>query len=668
MFRKIVSRLSFSPALVGQLSFYAKRLRKEQVTRRLGLVFMALALVVQSLTVFQAPESANAASASDFVYGGLGSGYNASLSKFLKLYDSNDNHLKDIFTSVGITRSEIASTKIGLFYSTGKYQWGRLPRSGQVDPVKIYDTSWNQVYTIYGNDMYQRYGKIREFAFIGYSKSVGWFGIMTACGNLVTEKVLTSPTKPETKTEAKTTPGKLTYSKSAINTSQGNVNATTTVAKPGDKITYKLTMSNTGGSKISGTFSDNLTEVLKYAKIIDKGGGTVSGNTIKWSSVSLGAGQGTYKTFTVQIKSADELPSTSSGSSCKMKNNFQNIGLTISIACPNPSKLELSKSAVNVSQGNTDAQKVTAFAGETIKYTLTIKNTGGQTASSAFSDDLSDVLEYATVVDTGGGTFDSQNKTISWASQTIAAGESVSKTFTVKVLDEIPLVDKDSDSTSTTDVTSYDCKMSNVFGSTMVNVPVDCSAPAELALSKSAVNVSQGNVDASTVNAAANDRITYTLTVKNTGGKATETTIEDSIDDILEYSTLVDTGGGSLDEETSVLSWPATEIKPSETVTRIFTVKLMDETPTTAQGTSDSYSYDCTMTNVFGTQTLDVPVECTTPKIVEEVVSELPHTGPTENVTFAVIALAVVTFFYFRSKQLNKEVRLIRKNLNAGAI
>ena len=53
MFRKIVSNLPFSPALVGQLGFYAKRLKKEETTRRLGLIFIALALVVQSLAVFQ---------------------------------------------------------------------------------------------------------------------------------------------------------------------------------------------------------------------------------------------------------------------------------------------------------------------------------------------------------------------------------------------------------------------------------------------------------------------------------------------------------------------------------------------------------------------------------------------------------------------------------------
>jgi len=52
MFRKIVSNLAFSPALVGQLGFYAKRLRREEATRRVGLIFTALALVVQGFAVF----------------------------------------------------------------------------------------------------------------------------------------------------------------------------------------------------------------------------------------------------------------------------------------------------------------------------------------------------------------------------------------------------------------------------------------------------------------------------------------------------------------------------------------------------------------------------------------------------------------------------------------
>ncbi len=105
MFRKLISGVSFSPALVGQLGFYARRLKKEEATRRLGLIFTALALVVQSFIVFAPPESANAASSNDLVYGGV-----HSKSEYLSYYDRNVNNLKTILTSLGVTRTEIANT------------------------------------------------------------------------------------------------------------------------------------------------------------------------------------------------------------------------------------------------------------------------------------------------------------------------------------------------------------------------------------------------------------------------------------------------------------------------------------------------------------------------------------------------------------------------------
>jgi len=107
MFKKIVSQLSFSPALVGQLAFYARRLRKEEATRRLGLIFVALALVVQSLVVFQAPEPANASNPGDMIPGGLGLGSARSFNNFLGPYDRNERHLQDIYNYFGITRDEI---------------------------------------------------------------------------------------------------------------------------------------------------------------------------------------------------------------------------------------------------------------------------------------------------------------------------------------------------------------------------------------------------------------------------------------------------------------------------------------------------------------------------------------------------------------------------------
>jgi hypothetical protein len=86
-----------------------------------------------------------------------------------------------------------------------------------------------------------------------------------------------------------------------------------------------------------------------------------------------------------------------------------------------------------------------------------------------------------------------------------------------------------------------------------------------------------------------------------------------------------------------------------------------------AQGVSDTTSYDCTIVNVYGND-VTVKVDCPAPKVVEQTVNQLPHTGPTENMIFAGIVLAVVVYFYARSKQLNKEVRLIRRDFNAGLI
>lgn len=390
MFRKIVSNLSFSPALVGQLSFYAKRLRKEQMTRRLGLIFVALALVVQGLVVFQPPESANAANPGDFIPGGLGLGANKSLNNFLGPYDANARHIKDTMNYFGITRAEIAAAQFGSFITgTGKISWGFEPRPG-TNPVTITDSAGNAVTTAHGRPMYINNGKnTRIYGWIGHSAKFGWFAIMQACGNLVTDRFPPEPPKP-----------------------------------------------------------------------------------------------------------------------------------------PEPT-------------------------------------------------------------------------------------------------------------------------------------------PAVIEQSKTAVNVSQGNIAANTVAAKENDRITYTLTVKNSGGKAKIVELKDNIGDVLEYSKLTDKGGGTYNETTRVLSWPDIELKPGETEQRTFAVQVLSTIPSTPKGQSDPSSYNCVMENQFGND-LSIPVVCAPPKVIEEVVKELPHTGPFENMLFAGAVLGIVTFFYFRSRQLSTEVRLIRRDLTTG--
>lgn len=519
MFKKIVSQLSFSPALVGQLSFYAKRLCKEQTTRRLGLVFVALALVVQSLTIFQPPEPANAASNNDFVVGGLGLGSNRSLNNLLNPYDRNDRNLKDIFNYFGITREEITATSFQKITIGSKKSYGFENRAGSTS-INITDGNFNPVRTIYGRPLtiWGHSPNDYMWAYVGHSSKTGWFAILQSCANLVTENYPTPPTPP-----------------------------------------------------------------------------------------------------------------------------------------PAPAKIETNKTAINSSQGNIDASKKNAVANDRITYTLTAQNTGGTAKAVEFSDNLKDILEFSRLVDNGGGTFNQTTNNLTWPAVNLGPGAKVTKTYTVQMKSSLV-------------TTKKNCDMINKFFDKSVVVPVGCTTPPAIVdFNKTAINVSQGNIDATKATAKEKDRITFTLTAKNSGGTAKNVVFEDNVRDTLEYAKLVDNGGATYDKDKAMLTWPTVNLKPGETQVRTFTVQLLDKIPATPQGLSDPSSYDCRIENAFYDADVIIPVTCTTPpKVVEEIVKELPTTGPRENMLFAGILLAVVAFFYFRSRQLNTEVRLIRRDVNGG--
>lgn len=519
MFRKIVSQLSFSPALVGQLGFYARRLRKEEMTRRLGLIFVALALVVQGLVVFQPTESANASNANDFIPGGLGLGSSRSLNNFVGPYDRNERHLKEIMNYFGITREEITSTTFGKFKVGTKKSYGFENRAGSTK-IDITDANYKKVTTIYGRPL-TIWGNTPDqemYAYVGHSTKIGWFAILQNCGNLITNAYPDKPTPPA------------------------------------------------------------------------------------------------------------------------------------------PAKIETSKTAVNQSQDGVDATKTHALENDVITYTVTARNSGGTSKEVSLTDSLRDVLTFSELTDTGGGTYNAVNQTLSWGKANIRPGQTVTKKYTVTMDDNLV-------------TTKENCEMTNLFIDQVVTVPVGCTTPpAVIEVDKTAKNISQGNVDAETVTAEENDRLVFTLSVENSGGTPAAFTFRDSLSDALEYATLTDRGGGTFDEEAKVLTWPEVTLEPGETQTRTFAMAIISEIPATPTGISDPSSYDCHIENTFYDAYIVIPVSCAPPKIVEQVVTELPTTGPTENVIFGSVLLAVVSYFFFRSKQLGREVRLIRRDLNAGNI
>ncbi len=188
---------------------------------------------------------------------------------------------------------------------------------------------------------------------------------------------------------------------------------------------------------------------------------------------------------------------------------------------------------------------------------------------------------------------------------------------------------------------------------------------ANVRLSIDATNLSKDSSSAANHVADPGDRIQYNLHTANISGRKTTVAIQEQVSDLLEYATIIDAGGGTFDQSTNTISWGTVGIEHAQTDTRTFVVQLNQTFANTPQGADNAHSYDCTLTSAYG-NTLNVPLSCPIGKQIEGTVRQLPKTGPGTNTAFSLIVLMVVTYFYVRSRQMNREMRVIRRDFNVG--
>ena len=538
MFKKIVSHLPFSPTLVGQLGFYAKRLKKEQVSRRIGLILTALALVVQYFVVFAPPESANAANPTDMIQGGVWSS-----SQMMSTYDKNQNNYKDLLNSVGITRNELlAATKNWQQprSTDGNYSWGMVKNFSPSQGAGTYTVQKTGGGTrTFHYAPHQLWGNYKYGAYVGHSSKIGWFAIMRNCGNLITKVVPPAPKCP---------PGQI----------------------------------------------------------------------------------GTYPNCTTPPKKENPVASCSALTINKNNDNYQ---LT----------------------GSADAQhgaKINGYIFKVYRNGELIKTINSDTPISTYTEKTPGKYRVVLSVKTSLG-----EKT----------ADACAKEFTIPEPERCPV----NPDLLKNDPRCQPCPADN----TLWIENEKCAA--KLIQTKSAENITQDK-NATEVIANGSDRVTYKLSVKNTGLAESKFTFQERITDVLEYAKMFDNGGGTIvddpekaDDDNSgkakLLTWPEITLKPGETQERVYTVQIIDTIPPMPEGRSNATSYDCRIDNMFG-NTVSVEVNCPAPKVVEQVISELPRTGASTNMIFAGIVASVVAFLYFRSRQLNKEVRLIRKDAISGTL
>lgn len=539
MFKNLVSNLPYSPALISQVGFYARRLRQEEATRRLGLAFTALAVVAQSFAVFSPPEAQAQANMNNVVYEGVTSQQQLVDVLNRGTDSAGRSDIRQIYQHFGVTVADIQNGRVGTInsrdFDLGIWSIGRLPWDGGTDHERAVPIP-NTGTTVYARKLH-RFDRVNINNGSTYKAVIGtravdgkWFAIIFDCGNLTYVDLPTTPVEPPRTPQP--TPLASCSSLQII-----------AVAGSRNQFTLKAQAKAEGGASISGY----------DFRVEDSDGQTVADKTVRTSSTS----------------------------------------------------------------GSTE---------------LTVPEDGNFTARVNVSTSLG-------------------NKT----------GSDCTKALTVTPEPRCPYnIDYPA--------SDGECKPCPDSGNLWYKDP---ACKAELVPSKTVKNLSAGGGNANDTIVKPGDTLEYSLRVTNTGRADGRMDLRENLADVLEYADVKDLNGGRLDEvgqaSQRYVSWPAMTIKPGETEVRTVTVLVKSEIPAAPQNAGNPESYNCVMTNSFGT-TVNTRVECPAPKLVENTVQSLPKTGPGANVAFAGILLMVVSYFYARSRQLGREVRIVRKEFAAGSL
>lgn len=475
MFYKLISNLPFTPGLIDQVSFYIKRLKREEVTRKYGLILVAFAVGLQIFSMAFPPEASLASSANDIVYGG------GSKESIINTYRSNRDSLgrtdiQAIFHYYGIDESILNNTQEVSIQSRAENDFRSIGRHHKFNEDIAQDTGPTVVYMrplhAWDSGAYSTYRALR-----GVNKNGREFWILLNCGNIVVRGPYT-PAYPD-----------LQIIKSSVPEANSKV-------KPGGTIKYKLAYRNAGqGAASNMQIQDKVPEKTELVEGSASGNSpsdpvSVAGSTITWKHGNSGSmiGPSTFyhtAMFEVKVKDSAKDGDTicnsaviSSSEGSKTSNEVCHV-VNVDVPPPPPpetnSIITLDKKVKNVTQSLEDANETTAQPGDVLEYSLITSNVGDKKANDHELDpeDMSDVLEYADIQDLDDGVIDTDTGIVTWSKVDIDINSSVTKVIVVRVKNPLP-----STPVSTSDPASFDLIMENVYGTKHIRVNLP-AAPAK---------------------------------------------------------------------------------------------------------------------------------------------------------------------------------------------
>ena len=437
MFKKIVSQLSLSPSAASQLTFYARRLKQERVTRTFSAIAAVLVVGLQFAVIAAPPTASNAASPNDIILGGF-----VSKNDLLNRYDQS-SELQSLYKHMGISRADIADTHVATINSTDHslQSIGRDQHdAGDIDIVVGSHNYWLRGLYVWDTGSNIKNGSSYQVLEGHRSTDGGYFAAMFHCGNIVIKHQYSPPvptTKPPT----------------PIPTPKPTPTPTT----PTVACSYLIATPTTGDRPLKVTFTGaGSTTKQTIAGYIFNFGDNTSSTQASATAIHTYSSAGSF-TAALKVK----------GSTGTVSDTPPTCAITIHASLP-PAAFSKGKTAVNLTQ-NIDATTKPAAAGDIIKYHLTTKNIGATAGSYVVVEHIEDILEYADVTDATGATLSSDsnavlpsNSVLTWPAVTIAPGQTLNTTFTVKIKNPIPATP-----IGISDKNSFDLRLDNVYGNTV---------------------------------------------------------------------------------------------------------------------------------------------------------------------------------------------------------
>jgi len=624
MFRNLVANAVFSPSVVSSIGFYVRRLRQEEFTRRLGLIFCGLAVALQGLVIVNPPEPAIAAGPNNIIYSGV-----TSVDDLLKKYDSNNDgnghrDIQAIFDHYGISRDDLTKGKIISIRSTDKDK--KLRSIGR----KAYGKPGETTVAIPGTStqVYERYlwswdsGPYSTYKVIQGTTSDGrWFAVMLNCGNLIVDQPPPAPQNPVGMVMADCTaitgwaydPNshkqaikvqvsvKLKDQPTTAYTTTATANLSQPPAAAAGNHGFKVTLP-------ASVKSDSIKTVYSVVAIDTVGGGNNT-TLAKHAEIS---------TFCKSVKPPQptvEVCDLKTGEIKTIKQSeFDSNQHAGAEQCD---KIEICQNdkIISIPRYKYNNQPLTCPSVQVCRAGVVVTITSDQRKSSDLDAGLCQQIEVCR-----------ENQLV-----TIVKAERRTS-------------DTDPDPT------------------------LLCEEPFPvIAYVKSAVNQTQNISSANGTTAQPGDTIVYTLSAQNIGTAAGDVEFAEDMSDVLEYATLTDADGGQLNQDDGVITWDITTLKPDEETSKRITVKIKDNIPAAPSPLNNLESNNLELRNVWHDDTVVIKVPRPIAKTPEVLAARLPSTGPGTNAVISFGLIIFSAYFYARNRQLITELKYVQVEYANGA-